>query len=80
MKKIITLLIISISLIGCSGNGVSSPDYTEPNRNEPTYNTPTYTEPEEQTDSNIVIDDGQPDCAIYEDWMPCSKIDTVIYY
>ena len=75
MKKLIALLIISISMIGCSGNSVSSPDYTEP-----TYNTPTYTEPEEKTDSNVVINHDQFDCAIYEDWKPCSKIDTVIYY
>lgn len=75
MKKLIALLIISISIIGCSGNGVSSPDYTEP-----TYNTPTYTEPEEKTDSNIVIDNDQPPCAIYQDWEPCPEIDTVIYY
>ena len=80
MKKLIALLIISISMIGCSGNGVSSPDYTEPSRNEPTYNIPTYTEPEEKTDSNIVIDNGQPPCAIYQDWEPCPEIDTVIYY
>ena len=80
MKKLIALLIISISMIGCSGNGVNSPEYTEPNRNEPTYNTPTYTEPEEKTDSNVVINHDQFDCAIYEDWKPCSKIDTVIYY
>lgn len=59
MKKLIALLIISISLIGCSGNDVSTPEYTEPNRNEPTYNTPTYVEPEEKTDSTIVIDNGQ---------------------
>lgn len=72
MKKLIALLIISISMIGCSGNGVSSPEYTEP-----TYNTPTYTEPEEKTDSNIVIDNGQYGCVIYEDWMPCSPIDTI---
>lgn len=72
MKKIIALLIISISLIGCSGNGVSSPEYTEP-----TYNTPTYVEPEEKTDSTIIYDTDQPDCAIYADWMPCSPIDTI---
>lgn len=77
MKKLIALLIISISMIGCSGNGVSSPEYTEPTRNEPTYNTPTYVEPEEKTDSTIIYDTDQPDCAIYADWMPCSPIDTI---
>lgn len=80
MKKLIALLVISISLIGCSGNGVGSPEYTKPNRNEPTYNTPTYIEPEEKTDSNVVIDHGQYDCAIYADWQPCSKIDTIYYH
>ena len=75
MKKLIVLITISISLIGCSGNGVSSPEYTEP-----TYNTPTYVEPEEKTDSNIVINNvGQGGCEIYADWKPCDKIDTIYY-
>lgn len=72
MKKLIALLIISISLIGCSGNGVSSPEYTEP-----THNTPTYIEPEEKTDSTVVTDTGRYDCEIYADWIPCSVYDTI---